>query len=238
VKRYLIILALLIPSLACADSVIVAKKKAAACADSSCTGFLVCQNFEGSGYDNSETWVDADDTPDPDYTTVKLRGDQSFFCDGSGGYCAKKTPTFSASGELYYFFRFRTSALVNWTTYFWGKNSGGTDKLKVEIWADGTFNVIHGSANANSSSGAIAINTTYYVWLYYKKSASGAGDGLYKAYVGTSTSFASATQIVNGSNGNSEDDLNQVQIGKSNTATTAIFDQLLIKTSAIGDVCN
>ena len=47
-----------------------------AAAVNECTGALVCQNFEGAGYDNydnGESWTTTD-SPNPDYTTTVLRG--------------------------------------------------------------------------------------------------------------------------------------------------------------------
>ena len=40
--------------------------------------YLAAQGFEGTGYDNSETWSETG-TPDEDYTTTALEGSQSLF---------------------------------------------------------------------------------------------------------------------------------------------------------------
>jgi len=56
-----------------------------------CDGFLVCQNFEGTGYDNGETWTEEYEdggsgvTINPDYTTTVLRGSESLYI-GSDNY--------------------------------------------------------------------------------------------------------------------------------------------------------
>lgn len=43
--------------------------------------YLLNQNFEGTGYDNSESWTETLDggTVDEDYTTTVLAGSQSLF---------------------------------------------------------------------------------------------------------------------------------------------------------------
>ena len=73
-----------------------------------------CQNAEGSGYDNSETWTEAGATsPNEDYSGANvLRGSQSIEMQDTGSDARITSPAFSAT-SFYGHFMMRNSAITS-----------------------------------------------------------------------------------------------------------------------------
>lgn len=208
----------------------------ASCADSSCTGFLVCQNFETAttGYDNSESWTETG-TVEAAYTTGPLRGAQS--CQiGAGGSRISK----SLGGdyeELYVFFRMSLADTTpSETTRILSFLEGSADAAKIVIYATGTMACDHGTVNDTNATPFAA--GTNYIWVHYKGN-SGASDGVLSLHRGSSRVYSEATEICSITNGNDasahattfrlEDDAGDGMV--------VLYDQVLVKTTAIGDVC-
>jgi hypothetical protein len=215
----------------------------AACADASCTGFLICQNFEADTAsdcdpcteDNSESWdktVAGTGTIDVDYGTA-LRGSQSCQITSDGSIGSSIYVTFSAQGTVYGFFRVKVNdgrpSSTNQLMSFIGDGSVGG----VSLMTDGKIRVYNGSANAQSTTtlddGA---SGTIYVWFYWTK---GTGtDGTMGIEVNTSRTFEEWE--AEGTTGTATTDMTSVGLA-SRYVTDAVFDQVLIKTTAIGTVC-
>lgn len=214
---------------------------APACADSSCTGFLVCQNFEGTGYDNSESWSETIGTNglvDEDEGTVVLRGSQSLeIYAGDAGQNSRTAFTIDSQTSKYVHFMFRTAALPSTgTTYIFRiTSSGDSGRFILELRTDGNIRIHHGTAYVTTTTTPIEINTTYHIWAEWEL---GTGtDGAYRLYVGTTPTKPAA--LVTGSDGTvTAASTQQLVQARTYNEITSYFDQLLVHTSsAIGDVC-
>lgn len=193
--------------------------------------YLVNQNAEGTGYDNSETWTESNN-PDEDYTTVALRGSQSIACeaDYSSSYIAF-TPI---SGTAYFFFRFQASDLpATNASFFHIRDTDGNVLGSLRLYSDGDVRAYHGTANATVQS-EVAADTTYYIWGEY---TSGSGsDGTLDVYIGTSTT--KPTVDIQITTGTSTVDMGRAMVERdsADTGHTYIFDQILVDDETIGNV--
>lgn len=201
-----------------------------------CTGFLVCQNFETetTGYDNSESWTESG-TVEAAYTTNPLRGSQS--CQVANSSLTRFTQ--GDQTELYAAFRIRvTDGTPSAQTVFLKFWDGAADAAYIYAIANsGIIQCQHGTKTANIST-VLSDGTTYYMWVHYKGN-SGDGDGVLNLRIGTTRIYADATENCNITNG---DDASTNADGflLQNSAAgglVPIFDQVLLKTTAIGDLC-
>jgi hypothetical protein len=143
-------------------------------------GLEVNQGFEGTGYDNSESWstsgTDASNTIDPDYTGVVLAGSQSFrfTTSNAGGPYAKHTV--SGAEEWYGKITFKavTISANSSFTLVGLLDSGNTAQCRVRINGSAkTVNIVSGTSVTTVS--AISTGTTYDLWLHYKRSTASNG---------------------------------------------------------------
>jgi hypothetical protein len=240
--KKLILLLILLPTLCFAGlqekqcAVIAQKNANASCADASCTGFMFCQNFEGTGYDNSETWKEAG-TVDEDYTTIHLRGSQSCSLANSSSIRHDTGGTYT---EIYAFARYQfADATPTVETDIYKNTDGAADFGALSLNTAGKLRCRHGTAT-NTAASALSDATTYYIWIHFKAST-GADDGIMTATVSTTRNIAEATAALGCSVENGDDaDTNIDTVFFGNTTAGGagvIIDQVLVKTSAIGTVC-
>jgi len=247
--KKLIILILLIPSLCFAGalqekqrSVIQKKNAVTSCADTSCTGFLICQNFETTAEacdpcteDNSESWdktIGGTGTITVDYETA-LRGSQSCQIASDGSNATAIYVTFADQSTVYGFLRVKVNdgrpSGTNPIVSFIGTGSVGN----ISIMTDGHIRIYNGTANVQSSTilddGA---SGTLYVWFYWTKGTG--SNGTMGIEVATTRAFSAWE--AEGTTGTATSDMTQI-IATSRYVTDAVFDQILIKTTAIGTVC-
>jgi hypothetical protein len=209
---------------------------AAACGDSSCTGFLVCQNFEGAGYDNSETWTEGG-APNEDSTSPILRGAQSLLCDAAE---AGKGPAF-AQTEFYghVLFQFGVDPPGGTRRLIYFVDSGEVIKGSILLLSTKYLRGEHGTGAANSSTTVLSVNTTYHIWWYWKsETEESAADGKLTIWVAplTTRDKASATQQIAITNGTSVETIDKVYL-YGIAAETYSYDQVLIKTTDFTTVC-
>ena len=213
-------------------AVITAKKSggAGSCADSSCSGFLVCQNFEGTGYDNSESWTEScgsGATCDEDYSASPLRGAQSYkFTTGTSN--SNVTIDYSAIDEVYFFVRLTIENDQTGTIFI--IRSTNTNLFTIG-YSSGLNSLVYNGATGGA---AVTLGTTYYIWGYYTK-GTGANE-INRAWVST-TSTKPETADYEITNGSNTEQANRGLLYDSANGTGSRFDQVLISTTEIGDVC-
>jgi hypothetical protein len=226
----LIALCVAVPSFAFDMPLIHVKKKFAAAGGDECAGYLICQNFEGTGYDHSETWTPGG-TPDPDYTGVILRGTQSLRLPASASATG---PTFAGQDTIWAFVRFR---IVTWAADTGILYLDAANVIKTG--ATNTLRYTHG-ADTSNFSGTYAINNNYCMWVQWTKGAS----GIEKAYIdlcSNTCSGGSCTRPVSTAISNTAGaSTAQVTFVKSLTPPSSeiVVDEILISGSEITTVPN
>jgi hypothetical protein len=210
------------------------------CADTSCTGFLWCQNFETetTGYDRDETWSTSG-TVDPAATASPLRGSQSAtLADSSTLYRNVTT-----DGEIYAFGRFSFSdATPSTTTQIFKAVNASSDVGWVSLKSTGVLLCQNGTVSNTASGDALANDTTYYIWIRIKAATSAeATDGIVTAEVSTTRNRAdiNATLGCSVTAGDDDDtDITSIRYMNGSAGGAGVkIDQLLGRTTSIGDVC-
>lgn len=210
------------------------------CADTSCTGFLWCQNFETetTGYDRDETWSTSG-TVDPAATASPLRGSQSATLANSSTLYRNVT----TDGEIYAFgrFSFADATPTTATILFKGMNAS-SDVGWVSLHSTGKLICQNGTVYNVASGDALTNDTTYYIWIRVKAATSAeATDGIVTAEVSTTRNRADidATLGCSVTTGNDDDtDITAIRYMNGAAGGAGVkIDQLLGKTTSIGDVC-
>ncbi len=203
---------------------------ATSCADSSCSGFLVCQNFEGTGCDNSESWTTGAGTPDPDYTTSPLRGSQSLFC--AANTCAAQI-SYTAQDEIYFFVRFKATG-SNSTSDREIMSFDPDDYVLVFLTSEMKLKVTNRNYTGTGTT-VLSLNTVYFIWGHVRKSTGG-DNGITELWLSTSKTKPGSTEVDSGG-GNHVGQMSRIVIGNIFGDFNSIFDQVLVSTSVIGNVC-
>ena len=176
---------------------------------------LVKQNFEGTGYDNGETWNTYISAGDPDYTGIVLLGSQSLSCFGADFSAQGAYTTFSGLSELWGFVMFEIT--TNRNSYIVRHEDSGAAAV-FNISVSGTnLRVDDGSANA-TTSGTFSLNTPYYLWWHRLK---GSGANAVSELWFSST----PTKPADGSSGHAK-------VTTGTTTTDAIYGILLNSAAA------
>ena len=199
------------------------------CSDTTCSGFLVCENFEGTGMPTG--WALNGGSPDWDYTTTILRGTQSLKMAAD----EVVTPALSDQSEIYLHFLYRTAQLPASDQGFFRFYPG----LHLYITSSGQVKMQEQYppyAGATSSSG-MSINTTYHIWVHYK-----AGTGSNQIASIEFTSLATMSPVGSGNNfagytaGGLTTAYPRIYLD-SGSGGNAIIDQFLWSATEITNVC-
>lgn len=198
---------------------------------SSASPYLVRQTFEGTGYDNGESWT-ASGSPDPDDTTTPPEGSQCLkvACSGSAVYAYT---TFAAQDTLEVYFRLRIesySAANQWLA-FWNADGSYTHGGFALLTSSGTLRVGHGSTTATTVA-ALSTNTLYHVWCRYTKGPSGT---LTVGYSTDGTRPTSGTAYAASTSGDSTYSPSRIYCGALISSTYTIrFDKVTVSSQSIG----
>lgn len=132
--------------------------------------FLINQTFEGTGYDNSETWSEGAGTPNEDYTSVVLDGSQSLYMNGTAATQSTDSPNFGDTGEFYFKFYFRPVTLPGAAREIirFQLNAAQSGVSELQINSSGQLVYFNGTASTTTVSGMTAGND-YTIWGYFKK---------------------------------------------------------------------
>jgi hypothetical protein len=198
-------------------------------ASGECDNYLLCQNAEGTGYDNSESYTETG-TVDEDYTGTVLRGSQSINLASASSIVSASD--FSAQSTIWGFVRVHSTdwdaaASDSWLIGF--TKSGGSVAGGIKIESDGTLKAYHGSAQTATES--LVDSTTYYVWCKYVKGTG--ADGVIELYLSENTTRGAADR--SNSSGTETNDIINVKI-ETQTSLVITVDQLYVDESEIGDV--
>ncbi len=215
----------------------------AACADSSCAGFDVCQNFEGTGYDNSETPTESGDCDSPnscnedDTTATVLRGSQQLAIANSNGAYPYVAFSFGSATGKYAHFRIKvTDATPDVDTFIAAWASEGSPLAYLYLTTDGTLYVTDDWTHVATTVGTISDNTATDIFVRYAKGTG--ADGILSIGFSTDhTEPSSGNNFASLSDGNMTSNIDQLILINDNPGYTVYFDQVLVKGTAIGTVC-
>lgn len=203
-------------------------------------GYIIMQNFEGTGYDHCETWTSYTGTGliDPDYTGVVLEGSQSCLLAQTNNWMSVYPSVFTVIDEVWSYFLLRP--LTNDTSAVRVIASFGPSDLptaSIQTTTTSHFRVAVKGGTSVDTVATFSTGTTYHIWLHYKR-GTGASDD--EADIGFSTDGTRPTtgnNYATTGNGNSDAQVQEFNIGRFNTAATLtmVFDKVRVKSSQIGD---
>jgi hypothetical protein len=127
--------------------------------------YLVNQNFEGTGYDNGETWAESG-TANEDYGTP-LKGSQSLHV--SGSFSGSSTD-FANQTTAYAHCRFLLGLIPSGQDGFFilaDKDNGNAYRAAIYINASRQVFLYANGGVGSASGSTVQANETYYVWLDY-----------------------------------------------------------------------
>lgn len=220
------------------------------CADSSCTGFDICQNAEGTGYDNSETpheeVVSGGEVNEDDTTATVLRGSQQIKILGAGSASSRinfpgpnETSEFTARSTLWLHFRVKmadvTPSGINVILNVFNTSSGVVAQLDMRTTND--LRIYNGSSYTTTSDNNLFTDATKkHVWVKYVKGTG--SNGVTEVYLSNNgTRPASATYSI--TNGNATTDAVRIRFNEYNGVTGGMYiDQIIARGTEIGDVCD
>lgn len=126
--------------------------------------YLIKQDFEGTGYDNSETWTEIGgnyyDSDNPLYTAT---GSHSMMIVGAGS--SLQSPTFADSAVSSYFFSYATS-LVSSQHEFFSTFNAGSQQVACFVRSTGRIAIYDQVIGFGPSpSDAIPNDSLIYIWI-------------------------------------------------------------------------
>jgi hypothetical protein len=200
------------------------------------TSYLINQGFEGSGYDNSESWSETSGSPNEDSTTSPIVGSQSLRISGAVAVIAK-SPSFTAQSTLYVYFRMRTSGNPGGgRRFFYIRDSSNNVLLECLQNSTGTVTARAGTSGGSTTSGTLSASTDYHCWVKYVK---GTGANAVAEF-GFSTDGVRPTtgaNFISDGSGSAAVDADHIAFG--NNAAQVIptwdFDRVLVDDAVIGD---
>jgi hypothetical protein len=203
--------------------------------------YLVKQDYEGTGYDNSETWTEAGTgTKDEDYATspAPLVGSQSLrlALSSQNGTTQCNLSTSAGTCDAYFVVHF-VSLPANGKIWFRLRNSSNTMICYVMMNTSNRITVGSGTGTAITTN-SISAGTTYHFWVSYSKDADG-GSASGTASVAFSTDGVrplSGNAYAATAVGSQTTDVHHVIIGPENNSTwEGIFDRVRVDDATIGD---
>lgn len=193
--------------------------------------YLIKQDFEGTGYDNSETWTEFLGTPNEDYTGTVLDGAQSLLCTANQG---TRSPVFAGLDEIWFYCMIRFSVLKDSDILKFYDAGQANQVQHVALNADGTITVSDGAFHSATTVTAFSANTTYHLWVRVKKGTGANGEG--EVWVSTTTTRGTGNNHASHATGNQTWQPVQVELlQEAGTASNFIFDKVRVDDVVIGD---
>jgi hypothetical protein len=126
--------------------------------------YLLEENFNGIGYEN--TWVEsaAGGTVDEDYTTTILEGTHSLnMVESTAAVTAYSDH--ASNGTTYYFFKIRFNVLPTGSYFLFRGRTGATSRVGIFMTSSGTLGCW--STGTTYTVDAVTTGVTYDIWVDY-----------------------------------------------------------------------
>lgn len=203
------------------------------------TSYLVNQGFEGTGYDNSESWTEAGTGVNEDYATSPIVGSQSLAVIVSS-QSSSTYVTFTAQDSVHFFARVRIESLGNAgsVNIFRFRTSSNTEGAAFQIRADGKASVTADGGTANAATEVITTGSDLYFWGEYTK---GTGSNAVAKFGWSDTSTkptlsAGGARTCSSTNGTGTAQVARLYVGTTTSTTySMVFDRVLVDDVTIGD---
>ncbi len=198
------------------------------------TSYLIKQDFEGTGFDNSETWVKVGSQQDEDYADNPLVGSQSFYSlNNTTATNETLSPiyTVTASQNHYGYCQIKILAFPTSSNY---RILNISNVLDVAINSTSNLVVRPAVGTGVATVGKLETNTVYHVWFTGTFSTDTATVGFSTDGVRPTAgdNFATDTDVSASMIGTSRLILGSRQIGAN---YAVVFDKVRINDSLIGD---
>lgn len=190
------------------------------------SSYLIEQNFEGTGYDNSESWVEAGTgTIDEDSTTSPLLDSQSLRTSATTQTARATTPDFAAQDDMWVYFQFRVNGSLpaGAITVLTIRNNADGECLRVRLLASGALSVRAGGGTDSPTTDTLSSDTVYHVRAHYIK-GSGANAVGQVEFSTTSTFLGSGNKWKESTNGTATTDAVKFGLGQFLSSGTFNFD--------------
>lgn len=199
--------------------------------------YLINQNFEGAGYDNSETWTEASGTPNEDYTSTVLAGSQSLLLDSTGAVNQRvDSPAFAAMTDGWAYMLFHPVTLpAAGNNSFFQLRSSTTLLGQVQINSSGALRVNSGAVSSSYTTSTMSAANTYHIWVHYID-GTGANGFLSVGFStdGTKPTAGNAYQEL--TTGTHTADCDNIRVLSDATmARQIILDRILVDDASIGN---
>jgi hypothetical protein len=198
--------------------------------------YLVKQDFEGTGYDNGESWTETG-SPNEDSETSPLVGSQSFRVAATASATWARSPSFTDQSTLHCYFQFRPDDNTGGARrFFFIRNSSDVDLVMVQQNADRTILVRAGTAGGSTTVGTVTLDTIYHFWVTYTK-GTGANATATVAFSTDGTKPTSGDNYQIHSTGNATTDADYIGLGNSaaQVIPTWDLDKVRVDDEVIGD---
>jgi hypothetical protein len=191
--------------------------------------YLINQNFEGTGYDNSESWSGSWDA---DYATAPapLVGSQSAHATTA---IAMTSPSFTASGDVWVYFQLYFNARIDNTSIFDFRNATPASVASISTRPGSLARCSNGTVNSSDSVGTFTTGTKYHCWGHYVK-GTGANGFMSFGWSTTGTKPTSGNNYVQVTTGTATTDVTAIRFNGA-ASQDMIIDHVLVSTSTIGD---
>lgn len=198
--------------------------------------YLVNQNFEGTGYDNGETWseyVGSGATVNEDYATspAPLAGAQSLYVVG-GSDAGETYTSFSSSGTIHVRMMIRFTAQTTSTHVVYLYNADGSDWLAVVQASSGHNLVLYSGGQEAYGATSISTSSTYYLWVDYTPGTG--SNSTCSVYISTSSTKPGTPELAT-SGGNETATAGRLKFSSSSSGLAYIVDQVRVDDAAIAD---
>ncbi len=208
------------------------------CAASGAT-YLVNQNFEGAGYDNSETWTESNAVWNEDYTATVLTGSQSLYAISTTVSRTLDSPVFATTSDIWFYLQFQLVAAPTANTLLIQFRNNVTGLATVRFRTGSKFRVEDaGQAHTSSdSTGTLSTGVKYHCWVHYI--AGGGTDSTISCAISTDgTKPTSGNYFVGISNGVGSLGCDRARVycdSSGSAGNEMIYDRFLADNAAIGD---
>lgn len=190
--------------------------------------FLIEQTFEGTGFDNGETWATSG-THNEDSNAVSMEGSQVLELSGNSSYAQTD---YTGQTTVYAFCYIRYSSdPASTQTAFNIADSSGTSLASLRIGVGGIVRIAAAGSDSSNSATTLTFGATYYVWL---KFVSGGTCELAVSPTTTKPSTDGSGLVFLTKTGASATAA-RVRCIRGNTGGNWYFDRVLVSTTAIGD---